>query len=140
MLIFKKYTAMTIAGILCLFAEVVTLAPTSFMLTKPWYQYQAISNIKRFLLGCASRNCFLGAFLFISYPYNPHEDFHIHPMRSQPAQKTDKTSDGNGEVSPLPYFYPIRFFTSTFQTTIANQVLQFLYHFTSDFLRSLPSA
>ena len=33
-----------------------------------------------------------------------------------------------------PNFYPIRFFTSTFQTTIANQVLQFLYHFTFGFL------
>lgn len=76
-LMFKKYTAMTIAGILCLFAEVVTLAPTSFMLTKPWYQYQAISNIKRFLLGCASRIYFLGAFLFINSPYYPHKYFHI---------------------------------------------------------------
>ena len=40
----------------------------------------------------------------------------------------------------LPYFYPIRFFTCTFQTTIANQVLQFLHHFTFGFLRSLPAA
>ena len=47
-LMFKKYTAMTIAGILCLSVEAVTLAPTSFMLTRLWFQYQAISNIKRF--------------------------------------------------------------------------------------------
>lgn len=44
----QKYTAMTIAGILCLSVEAVTLAPTSFMLTRLWFQYQAISNIKRF--------------------------------------------------------------------------------------------
>lgn len=47
-LMFKKYTAMTTAGILCLSAEAATLAPTSFMLTRLWFQYQATSNIKRF--------------------------------------------------------------------------------------------
>lgn len=77
---------MIIAGILCLPVEAATLAPMSFMLTRLWFQYQAISNIKPFLLGCASRNCFLGAFLFISYPYYPHEYFHI--SHAVPARTT----------------------------------------------------
>ena len=34
-LMFKKYTAMIIAGILCLSVEAATLAPMSFMLTRP---------------------------------------------------------------------------------------------------------
>ena len=92
-LMYKKYTAMIIAGILCLSVEAATLAPMSFMLTRLWFQYQAISNIKRFLLGCASRNCFLGAFLFISYPYYPHEYSHLPPCGPSP-QNLAQTFDG----------------------------------------------
>ena len=44
-LMFKKYTAMTIVGILYLSVEAATLAPMSFMLTKLWFQCQATSNI-----------------------------------------------------------------------------------------------
>lgn len=59
----RKFMVLTIGGTLCPYVEVVTLAPMSFMLTRPWYQCQAISNIID--LGCASRICSLGLFYII---------------------------------------------------------------------------